>query len=224
MTVRGTFLSVCAVVALVTPAAAQIALYEGRLPEGFAYVRFANTTPDPIELMPTFTDQVRLGTDGAARISQYRVVESAVGRTLNTTTKDGGHFSFQLTAGRFHTFLVAAGGAQLAGTLITDVTEYNQQRSKLSFYNTAPGCPTASLLLEPTNKAVFEGIQTATMRTRSINPVAEAKVHALCGTVPVPTLDLGELNAGALYSVWLMAPGGTPFTFLAQDFIAPYQR
>ena len=37
MTVRGTFLSVCAVVALVTPAAAQIALYEGRLPEGFAY-------------------------------------------------------------------------------------------------------------------------------------------------------------------------------------------
>ena len=36
--------------------------------------------------------------------------------------------------------------------------------------------------------------------------------------------DLGELNAGALYSVWLMAPSGMPAIFLAQDFIAPYQR
>lgn len=36
--------------------------------------------------------------------------------------------------------------------------------------------------------------------------------------------DLGELNAGVLYNVWLMVSGGTPFTFLAQDFNAPYQR
>lgn len=224
MTVRGTAPLLCAMLAFATPAAAQIALYEGRLPDGFAFVRFANTTPEAIELAPAFTDPVKLGTEGAARISPYRVVEGAAGKTLTAMTKDGGHIDLQLAAAKFHTFLVTASGAKLAGTLVTDVTEYNQLRAKLSFYNAAPGCPTASLLLEPAGQAVFKGVEAVTMRTRSINPAAEARVHATCGTGLVPTLDLGELHAGALYSVWLMAPGGTPFTFLAQDFIAAYQR
>ncbi len=213
-----------AAIAFVAPAGAQIALYEGRLPEGFAFVRFANTTTGPLDLAPAFTDPVKLGTDGASRISQYRVVEGAAGKTLTATTKDGGTVSFQLAAGKFHTFLLTEGGARLAGKLVTDVTEYNQLRSKLSFYNAASTCPTASLLLEPANQVVFSAVATATMKTRSISPVDEARVHATCGAAAVPSLDLGELNAGALYSVWLMAPGGTPVTFMAQDFIAPYQR
>lgn len=210
--------------ALPNPSRAQIALYEGRLPEGFAFIRFANTTADAMDLAPAFTDPVKLGSDAAARISQYRVVENVAGKTLAVTNGEGGHIDLRLEAGKFHTFLITAGGAQLAGKLVTDVTEYNQLRSKLSFYNAAPTCPTASLLLEPANQAVFTAVETATMRTRSINPVAEAKVHATCDGANVPTLDLGELNAGALYSVWLMAPSGVATTFLAQDFIAPYQR
>jgi len=221
-----TLLAVVTLLAAVHPTLshAQISLYEGRLPEGFAFVRFANTTADAMDLAPAFTDPVKLGTEAGARISQYRVVENVTGKSLGVANKEGGHLDLRLTPGKFHTFLITAGGAGLAGKLVTDVTEYNQLKSKLSFYNAAPSCTAASLLLEPTNQAVFKDVETAAMRTRSINPVTEAKVRATCGTAKIPTLDLGELNAGALYSVWLMAPSGMPAIFLAQDFIAPYQR
>ncbi len=61
---RGTFLSVCTVVAILIPAAAQIALHKGRLPEGFAYVRFANTMPDLGELNASVLYSVRLMVSG----------------------------------------------------------------------------------------------------------------------------------------------------------------
>lgn len=224
MTPRRFILGLAAAVAFALPATAQVALYEGRLPDGFAFVRFANASAQPVDLAPGFTDPVKLGTDGASRISTYRVVEAVAGKTFAATDPEGGKLAFQLTPGKFHTFLVTDAGAKLAGTLVTDVTDYNQLRAKMSFYNAAPACPAASLLLEPANQAIFKAVGPASMRTRSINPVDEAKVHATCGPASVPSLDLGELHAGALYSVWLMAPAGTPVTFVAQDFIAPYQR
>ena len=206
-----------------SPAMAQIALYADRLPDGFAYVRFANTTATALDLVPDFTDKMTVGTEGPKRISQYHVVEAVAGKTL-TVAAGGGRASFKLQPGKFHTFLITQPGPLLAGTLVVDVTQYNQLRSKLSFYNAAPDCPQAGLVLEPKGESVFKAVAALAMQTRSINPVEEAKVHATCGAAKLATLDLGELNAGGLYTVWLVNEGGKPVTFLAMDGIAPYQK
>ena len=62
------------------------------------------------------------------------------------------------------------------------------------------------------------------MKVRSVNAVASQRVRAECDGRKAAPLDLGRLDAGGLYSVWLVAPGGTPETFLARDLIAPYRR
>lgn len=206
-----------------TPALAQIALYEGRLPDGFAYVRFVNTTATALDLAPDFTDPIKLGATGASRISPYHVVEAVAGKTL-TVASGGGKASFQLKPGQFHTFLITQPGPLLAGTLTVDTTQYNQLRAKLSFYNAVPDCAQATLLLDPSGQSVFKSVAALSMQTRSINPVDEAKVHATCGATAVAPLDLGELSAGGLYTVWLMNEGGKTVTFLAMDSIAPYQK
>ncbi len=71
---------------------------------------------------------------------------------------------------------------------------------------------------------MFSAVTAVSMRTSSTNATASAKVQAVCGAARAPVLDLGELNAGGLYTVWLMEPAGKPITFLAQDTIAAYQR
>jgi hypothetical protein len=164
-----------------------------------------------------------LGTEGPKRISQYHVVEAVAGKMLSVAS-GGGKVRFKLEPGKFHTFLVTQSGPLLAGTLVVDVTQYNQLRSKLSFYNAVSDCPQAGLVLEPSGQSVFKSVPALSMQTRSINPVDEAKVHATCGTAKVISLDLGELSAGGLYTVWMVKEGGRPVTFLAQDSIAPYQK
>ncbi len=205
------------------PARAQIALYEGRLPDGFAYVRLANTTETALDLAPDFTDPVTLGTEGATRISRYFVVEAVAGKTL-TLASGGGTTRFQLKPGQFHTFLVTQPGPMLTGSLVVDVTQYNQLHAKLSFYNAVADCAQAGLVLEPKGQSVFKAVAALSMQTRSINPVDEARVHATCGATKLAALDLGELSAGGLYTVWLVNEGGRMVTFLAQDSIAPYQK
>ena len=56
---------------------------------------------------------------------------------------------------------------------------------------------------------------------RSVNPAAATVVVASCGAEKAKPLDLGKLDAGGLYSVWMMKPGGQLTAFMAHDTIAP---
>lgn len=213
----------------VLPASAQPMLYENRLPEGTAYVRFVNTLPEGGTVTPAFADPLNLGKSGGDRVGPYMVVENAAGRTLTADVKLGPvqkTVSFALQSGKWHTLLLQPGGGagEVATTLVTDEVGYNQLRARLSFFNATPQCKQAALALEPGGQSVFTGVATGTMKVRSVNAVASQRVRAECDGRKAPTLDLGRLDAGGLYSVWLVSPGGTPETFLARDLIAPYRR
>lgn len=206
-------------------AQAQMLLYENRLPDGFAYVRFANTTPDALTVKPDgFADTVALGTDGGARVSPYYTVEKVAGRTLalDLTAKGvSGHAAFQIKPGAFHTVLLGPGGK---AQVVTDEAEINQSRARLAFYNAEPDCGAAGLQLEPSGTSVFSAVAAGSMKGRSVNPIAKAHVKAGCGMGRTVPLDLGELSAGGQYSIWLMAPAGAPVAFMSENAIAPYLR
>lgn len=209
------------------PASAQPMLYENRLPEGTAYVRFVNTLPEGGTVTPAFADAVTLGKSGGDRVGPYMVVEKA-DRALTAEVKLGAvqkPITFTLQPGKWHTLLLQPGASgEVATTLVTDEVGYNQLRARLSFFNAAPGCKQAALALEPGGQGVFNGVGTGTMRVRSVNAVASQRVRADCDGRKAAPLDLGRLDAGGLYSLWLVAPNGTPETFLARDLIAPYRR
>jgi hypothetical protein len=204
-------------------ASAQLMLYDQRLPDDTAYVRFVNVLDDAVTLEPDFRNPVKLANDGANRLSPYYVIEKAVGRTFAMDVAAGGargHVAFQVKPASFSTVIVGRVGEAIAARVVEDQTRFNQVRARLTFYNTTTDCTAAALLQEAGGPPVFSGLPPASMRMRSINPVA-ARVVATCNTTRTPALDLGRLEAGGLYSVWLLSRNGKPGIFLAHDTIAP---
>ncbi|MGX9966464.1 ABC transporter permease [Roseomonas sp. F4] len=210
-----------------TPAFAQAPmLYELRLPDGFALIRYANGLEGPTSLRSDFDLPRELGTEDAARISHYFVVENAAGKTLELRITSGGTTTtarFQVNGNTFNTVLLMREGNQVVARHLEDTTEYNRLRARLTFYNAAPGCPTATLALDPSGRAVISNVPSPGMQARTIAPAA-ARLHAQCGATRVGPLDLGRLEAGQLASLWLMAPGGRPVLFTSRDLIAPPGR
>jgi hypothetical protein len=210
-----------AVAGPVRTATAEILLYEDRLPDGVAYVRFANTASTPIDFKPDFTDPVQLGAGDIDRVSPYRVVEAVAGRDFALF---GGAISFRLTPGRFHTVLLLGQGRSPKGALIVDDTSYNQTKIKFSFYNATPSCSAANLLLVDARRPIFAAVGTAQMRTRDVSPTATAQIRVECGPEATAPMPLEEIFQGGQYSVWLMRPHDRFLTFMTQDTIAPYFR
>jgi len=204
------------------PALAQAPLlYEQRLPDGTAFIRFINTLPGEVtvksDIAPTFT---QAATD-ADRVGPYVPVEKATGReVVLDIAADGQSAQARVTFKEgYNTVILARQDGKVVAVNLPDGLEFNQLRARLAFYNVIQGCSDGSLTLQGSNQAVFTGVAPNTTKSRSVNPTA-ASVRAACGGKPAPVQDLGKLEAGGQYSVWLMAPAGTPVTLLARDRIA----
>jgi hypothetical protein len=204
------------------PALAQAPLlYEQRLPDGTAFIRFINTLPGEVtvksDIAPTFT---QAATD-ADRVGPYVPAEKATGReVVLDITAEGQSTQARVTFKEgYNTVILARQDGKVAAVNLADGLEFNQLRARLAFYNVIQGCADGSLTLQGSNQAVFTGVAPNTTKSRSVNPTA-ASVRATCGGKPAPVQDLGKLEAGGQYSVWLMAPAGTPVTLLARDRIA----
>lgn len=224
-TIGRVLVAAAAVFGIAAPAQAQILLYAQRLPEGTVYIRLVNALPDAASIQTDFAGKVALAAEGAARISPYYVAGSAGGKTVTLQVTEGGKTTrakFEPKSGSFITVVLHREGEAVTAAMVTDKPEFNQLRARLSFYNATATCG-AGLLAEGAGKAIFSGMAANSGQARSINPV-EAKVTASCATGKAPVLDLGKLEAGGLYSVWMMQPGSTLTSFVAHDTIAPPQN
>jgi hypothetical protein len=205
-----------------TSCRAQILLYAQRLPEGTVYIRFANALPAAASLQTDFAGKVDLGADGTTRISPYFVAETAGGKKLSVPVSAGGKTAtatFTPKSGSFITVVLHPSADGVTAAIVTDKPEFNQLKARLTFYNATADCA-AGVLAEGSGRAVFSAVPPNAAQARSINPV-NAVVTASCAAGKVPPLDLGKLNEGGLYSVWMMQPADKLTAFLAHDTIAP---
>lgn len=204
------------------PASAQIALYAQRLPAGSVYMRLVNALPGAISIQTDFAGKVELGTEGGARVSSYFVSTTLGDKTVTLQVDEAGKAataSFQPKSGSFVTVVLHRVGDKVTTSVITDKPEYNQLRARLAFYNATPDCA-GGMLTEASGRAIFTAIAPDAATARGINPVS-AKVVAGCASGKAPVLDLGQMDAGGLYTVWMMKPAGTLMSFVAHDTIAP---
>jgi hypothetical protein len=195
-------------------------LYEQRLPEGTAFIRFINGLPGEAAVKADFAPAFTQGSGDADRVGPYVPAQKVVGRDAVVELTEGGQtvqVTLRFEAG-YNTVVLARKGGTLVATRLSDALEFNQTRARLAFYNVIPDCPDGSLTLQGSSQAVFTGVAPNTAKARTVNPSA-AQVVAACGGKPAPVLDLSLLEAGGQYSVWLMAPAGTPVTLLARDRI-----
>ena len=208
-----------AALAFAAPAMAQQVLYDPVPPTGSAYVRFVNALGADVSIKPDFLPERRMGTAPEDRVGAFTVVEKVAGRALQVDLQSGGvsgKASITAEPGSFTTVLVQQGPNGLLALPVRDHSEFNQNRARLSFYNAIPGCPEGTLALEPGKQAVFQGIAPGNVGARSVNPVS-AQLQASCGGRTAPLFDLKGVEAGGMYSIWLMQPGGEPVAFMTRD-------
>jgi hypothetical protein len=205
------------------PALAQAPmLYEQRLPDDTAFIRIINALPGEVSVKSDFAPGFTQGSGDADRVGPYVPAEKVLGREQSLEITQGGETakaSLSFNQG-YNTVILARQDGKLVAANLQDSLEFNQLRARLAFYNLIPGCADGMLTLQGSNQAVFTGVAPNTTKARSVNPTA-ASVQAACGGRQAPVQDLGKLDAGGQYSVWLMAPDGTPKTLLARDRIAP---
>jgi hypothetical protein len=209
-------------------AQAQQVLYEPLPPRGSAYVRFVNALGAEVALRPDFLPAQGLGTNAAQRISGYAVVERVAGRVLGLEASAAGQTgrgTLRAEPGSFVTVLVrpAANGSGIDIVPVVDQSEFNQLRSRLSFYNATPACAAGTLALAPEGPVVFGDVAPGTVKQRSVNPVT-AQLRAACTGQTAPQFALEGLEAGGMYSIWLMLPGDAPIAFVTRDTTLPVRR
>jgi hypothetical protein len=204
------------------PAQAQAPmLYEQRLPDDTAFIRFINALPGEVGIKADFAPAFTQGAGDGERVGPYVPAEKVTGRDVVVELTQGGETvksNVTFKTG-YNTLILARHDGKLVATNLPDSLEFNQLRARLAFYNLVPGCGEGALTLQGSSQAVFTGVAPNTTKSRSVNPTA-ASVRASCGGKPAAVQDLGTLEAGGQYSVWLLAPGGTPVTLLARDRIA----
>lgn len=205
------------------PARAQAPmLYEQRLPDDTAFIRIINALPGEVSVKADFAPAFTQGSTDADRVGPYVPAEKAVGKEQALEITQGGETakaSLSFKQG-YNTVILQRRDGKLVATSLPDSLEFNQLRARLAFYNLIPDCADGSLTLQGSNQAVFTGVAPNATKSRSVNPTT-ASVQAACGGRQAPVQDLGKLDAGGQYSVWLMAPEGKPVTLLARDRIAP---
>lgn len=205
---------------------AQGQVYDPVPPRGSAYLRLVNVLPGEVTARPDFLPQQRLGTDPAQRVMPFTAIENVANRQLRLEFQEGsrrGQASFRIEAGSFVTVLLhATAGGTLAATPIVDSADFNRARARLAFYNAMPDCPAATLAIQPSGPAVFEGVPSLATRSRSVNPVS-ATIRGQCGERASPAFALEGLEAGGMYSIWLINSSGQPSAFLTRDTTAVWR-
>jgi hypothetical protein len=206
---------------LAGPAFAQPMLYEQRLPEGTGFVRLVNATGGQITVKPDYDEATTLGTNGAERVSPFYVSEGIAGRPVRLQVTAGGRtvpVDVRLQGSALNIVVIRGSGERIGADAFQVRQLYEQQRAVLAFVNAVPDCPNGTVALAG-GQAVIQGVAPMSAQNRAVAPAA-AVLRASCGNQAAPNLDLGRLQAGGLYSVWLMAPEGQPVSFVARDTIA----
>lgn len=208
------------------PAGAQEALYGKQAPPGSAFVRFISALPAPVVIKTNFNPEAHLGTSSTERVGAYGVVERAGERVLDFTVQDGSHsgqLSLKVAPDSYVTVVLSADvEGKLSMVALTDQPDFNRTRARISFYNLASGCKSASLVLEQGGAAVFKEVAAGSVSSRAVNPV-QASVQVKCGEAVGPSLALNGLETGASYSIWLLQPDKQATLSLTPDVQANYK-
>lgn len=202
---------------------AQGQVYDPVPPRGSAYLRLVNMLPGEVTARPDFLPQQRLGAAPAQRVMPFTAIENVANRALRLEFQEGarrGQANFRIEPGSFVTVLLHAGAdGALAAAVVVDAADFNRARARMAFYNAVPGCPAASLSIHPGGPAVFEGVPPLATRARSVNPVS-AEIRATCGASASEPFALEGLEAGGMYSIWMLPGASAPQAFITRDTTA----
>lgn len=207
------------------PAVASAApqLYDTGPSQDLALVRFVNAGAQALTVQSGGPAKASVVVAPSAPITDYQPVRSDA--PVTGYWKNGQRqmaITLRVPSGGSASVLAWQGAnGEIAGTSFTEPPPtFDPLRASLAFYNADARCTAAGLLASTGNAAIFENQAALANARRAVNPVKLA-VHATCNGQPVEgTVDLGSLQAGQRYSVFLVPAGKGSRLMGLQDRIA----
>jgi len=201
----------------------EIALYPTGPSEDSSFVRFVNATDSTLEVTAAESknkiklDQSRPSTSfypvkAKSKISG-KLVSGSAQSNIDLSVKPG---EFATVAA-----LLSADGKNLKQTIVREEPDdFNALKVSLALYNLDPACASAGLNASGKSVSLFDRVSTGKIQRRSINPV-KVSVDLLCnGKIVGTPLNLGDLQAGQRYSIFVAPSGKGSSLFITSDSIA----
>ncbi len=215
-------IALAAGLALAAPAGAvDIPLYPTGPAQDAAFLRFADGLDEALRV--TASDSASaLELDAQRRVSDYQMVPG--GTELSGTLTAGGEHapvSLTLAPGEFVTVVGVRDQGGLAPLLLRETPEdFSAVKASVAFYNRNARCQPASVRVAGRQVDLFQDVAAGGQARRQVNPVA-LRVQLLCAGQPAGgPLDLGVLEAGERYTLFLV-PGDPAHRFFhVKDAVA----
>lgn len=198
-------------------------LYETGPAQDLALLRFVNATEGTVQVKPEARAASGLSLTRLAPVSDLqpaRADRPVAG--FWTAGKQDLRIDERLAPGASATLVLwSAAGTLHYKAFVEPAARFDGVRASLAFFNADVRCAKASLTATPQNRAIFQDLPFPGMARRALNPVM-VNVKAACNGQDVDAvLDLGQLDAGQRYSVFLL-PAGTGHRLVGgQDRLAP---
>lgn len=200
--------------------AAEIPLYPTGPSEDSAFLRFFNAGEAPLELSAANGASLRL--EGQQRASDFLTVPA--GKPIQGSLKQGEAqqtLDVSVAPGEFATVVGLANddGLRLV-TLREQPDDFNALKASLAFYSLDASCANAGLQAAGRNVDIFKDVAEGSLQRRSINPLKLSVQLRCAGAAVGAPLDLGQLEAGQRYTLFLVPSAQGPQLFQALDNLA----
>ncbi|ALM85415.1 alginate O-acetyltransferase AlgF [Bordetella sp. N] len=202
--------------------AVEVPLYETGPAEDSSFVRFVNGGQQAVEVIATGSN-ARLSMDAAKPASNFLPIKA--GKAIEGALVRGNskqNVSVTVQPGEFASVVAlddAKGG--LRSVIVREQPDdFNALKASVAFYNVDAQCASAALLAAGRNIVLVDDVPEGQVKRRQINPVP-LSVQLSCGGQPVGNpVDLGSLEAGQRYTVFLVPDGKGSRIFNATDTVA----
>jgi alginate O-acetyltransferase complex protein AlgF len=201
--------------------AADIPLYPTGPSQDSTFVRFINATNSNLSVSAGGSrSKIKLDTTQPA--SQYYPVTSkskVLGEFANEF--ESSSISVNSKSGEFTSIAALNNGKHLKQLIIKETpSDFNSLKSSIALYNlNEKNCQSAGLNIVGKDIALFSQIKFGSFERRSINPVAISVQLTCDGKATGKNLDLGTLQAGQRYSIFVFAGDIDPRVIAATDSI-----
>ena len=211
----------CALV-MAAPLWAEVQLYETGPSQDSSYLRFVNGSAQALEVEASGS-KVKLALPPSSPASDFQPVRARSeikGALLQGSARQD--VALSVLPGEFATVLgVADGKGGLAVKVLREKPDsFNALKASLGFVSVDPSCVAAGLKVAGRDVALFENASGEMIARRMINPVA-LSVQLVCGGQAMGApLDLGQLQAGQRYSVFVTPSAQGARLVYAKDNVA----
>lgn len=193
-------------------------LYETGPSQDSSFVRFINLSEEKANVL-NGSAKVSLNNQGDGRASKFFPVKAGTKLAAQVQAANA-KLQVELIAkpGEFLTVALTAKGNTLESQILREnPSDFNAMRSSIALHNTDSSCSSASLGGGAKNATIFENVKTGALERRLVNPVKLSAQVSCDGQAVGKVLDLGQLQAGERYSIFIQKTKAGRQAFFIKD-------